>query len=65
MTIKGIPEIRVYRLWLDDNEPITLWVPIERAQRAEKLAKARGLTAEQLIIEAIVEYICGDRRKST
>jgi hypothetical protein len=40
MTIKGIPEIRVYRLWLDDSEPITLWVPIGRAQRAEKLAKA-------------------------
>jgi hypothetical protein len=64
MRVPGIAEIRVYFLRLDDREPITLWVPIERAQRAEKLAKARGLTAEQLIIEAIVESICGDRWKS-
>ena len=53
MCIEGIAEIRGYRLLVDDSQPITVWLPVAIAQQAEKEARARGLTAEQFLIELI------------
>jgi hypothetical protein len=38
---------------VDDSQPITVWLPVAIAQPAEKEARARGLTAEQFLIELI------------